>query len=136
MRVVVVDPSRTVLKFIARLLATRNHEVRTFVSAREALEYIILMSCDRDQHKLIEALDSGADDFIGKPPAAEELYARLRSAERLANMQQDLLRLGIDGSPHRRAQSPGVLRKRAASLRARPDALRHRDGHRPFQAHQ
>src|SRR5437016_14657087 len=99
MRVVVVDPSRTVLKFIARLLATRNHEVRTFVSANEALEcvrsdpavgalitseelpasgtsgielcwearllatcrrpiYIILMSCDRDQKKLIEALDS------------------------------------------------------------------------------
>src|SRR5262249_36202986 len=40
MRVVVVDPSRTVLKFIARLLATRNHEVRTFVSAREALECV------------------------------------------------------------------------------------------------
>ncbi len=140
MRVVVVDPSRTVLKFIARLLATRNHEVRTFVAAREALEcvrsdlsvgalitsdellpmsemsgielcwearllatcrrpiYIILMSCDRDQHKLIEALDSGADDFIGKPPVAEELYARLRSAERLANMQQELLRLALTDS--------------------------------------
>ena len=40
MRVVVVDPSRTVLKFIARLLATRNHEVRTFVAAREALECV------------------------------------------------------------------------------------------------
>jgi len=149
MRVVVVDPSRTVLKFIARLLATRNHEVRTFVSAREALEcvrsdlsvgavitsdellpisemsgielcwearllatcrrpiYIILMSCDRDQHKLIEALDSGADDFIGKPPAAEELYARLRSAERLANMQQDLLRLALTDP------LTGVLNRRA-----------------------
>src|SRR6266567_3596859 len=160
MRVVVVDPSRTVLKFIARLLATRNHEVRTFVSAREALEcvrsdlsvgavitsdellpisemsgielcwearllatcrrpiYIILMSCDRDQHKLIEALDSGADDFIGKPPVAEELYARLRSAERLANMQQELLRLALTDSPHRRAQSPGVLRKRSKSAGA------------------
>src|SRR6266581_3962054 len=104
MRVVVVDPSRTVLKFIARLLATRNHEMRTFVAAREALEcvrsdlsvgalitsdellpmsemsgielcwearllatcrrpiYIILMSCDRDQHKLIEALDRVAEE--------------------------------------------------------------------------
>jgi hypothetical protein len=39
MRVVVVDPSRTVLKFIARLLATRN-QVRTFVAAREALECV------------------------------------------------------------------------------------------------
>src|SRR5262249_21135721 len=127
MRVVVVDPSRTVLKFIARLLATRNHEVRTFVSAREALEcvrsdlsvgalvtsdellpmsdmsgielcwearllatcrrpiYIILMSCDRDEHKVIEALDSGADDFIGKPPVAEELHARLRLRSRVGS---------------------------------------------------
>ena len=149
MRVVVVDPSRTVLKFIARLLATRNHEVRTFVAGREALEcvrsdlsvgalitsdellpmsemsgielcwetrllatcrrpiYIILMSCDRDQHKLIEALDSGADDFIGKPPVAEELYARLRSAERLANMQQELLRLALTDP------LTGVLNRRA-----------------------
>src|SRR5262249_56335866 len=111
MRVVVVDPSRTVLKFIARLLATRNHEVRTFVSAREALEclrsdlsvgalvtsdellpmsdmsgielcwearlvatcrrpiYIILMSCDRDEHKLIDALDSAAAAFTANPPS-------------------------------------------------------------------
>src|SRR5436190_14153265 len=149
MRVAVVDPSRTVLKFIARLLATRNHEVCTFVRAREALEcvrsdpsvgalitsdellpmseisgielcwetrllatcrrpiYIILMSCDRDQHKLIEALDSGADDFIGKPPVAEELYARLRSAERLANMQQELLRLALTDP------LTGVLNRRA-----------------------
>jgi two-component system, cell cycle response regulator len=30
--------------------------------------------------RLIEALDSGADEFIGKPPLAEELYARLRAA--------------------------------------------------------
>jgi two-component system, cell cycle response regulator len=166
MRVVVVDPSRTVLKFIARLLATRNHEVRTFVAAREALEcvrsdlsvgalitsdellpmsemsgielcwearllatcrrpiYIILMSCDRDEHKLIEALDSGADDFIGKPPVAEELYARLRSAERLGNMQRDLLRLALTDP------LTGVLNRRAFFENAkeaceRADAARH-----------
>src|SRR5262249_44842046 len=163
MRVVVVDPSRTVLKFIARLLATRNHEVRTFVSAREALEcvrsdlavgalitsdellpmsdmsgielcwearllatcrrpiYIILMSCDRDEHKLIEALDGGADDFIGKPPVAEELYARLRSAERLANMQQDLLRLALTDP------LTGVLNRRAFFENAK-DACQRAEG--------
>ena len=154
MRVVVVDPSRPVLDFIERLLATRNHEVRTFVDPGEALEfvrsdphvgavitsdelrpvsemsgielcwevrllatcrrpiYIILMSCDRDPKKLIEALDSGADDFIGKPPAAEELYARLRSAERLANMQQELLRLALTDP------LTGVLNRRAFFERA------------------
>src|SRR5215470_15006018 len=38
--------------------------------------HIILMSSNYDRGKLAEALDSGADDFIGKPPAPEELYAR------------------------------------------------------------
>jgi diguanylate cyclase (GGDEF)-like protein len=42
---------------------------------------------------LVEALDSGADDFIGKPPMAEELYARLRAAERISSMQRELVRL-------------------------------------------
>jgi two-component system, cell cycle response regulator len=154
MRVVVVDPSPNVLQSIERLLATRNHEVSTFLDAGEALEYlkcdpnvgalitndelrpgsdisgielcwegrlvascrrpiyIILMSCDRDPKKLIEALDSGADDFIGNPPIAEELYARLRSAERLANMQQELLRLALTDP------LTGVLNRRAFFERA------------------
>ena len=54
-----------------------------------------MMSSQYDKRSLIEALDSGADDFIGKPPLAEELYARLRAAERIATMQQELIRLAI-----------------------------------------
>jgi two-component system cell cycle response regulator len=69
--------------------------------------YIILMSSNADEHTIIEALDSGADDFIGKPPAVEELYARLRSAERLASLQRDLIRLAttdpLSGLLNRRA---------------------------------
>src|SRR5512146_3583111 len=65
----------------ARLLATRRR-----------LIYVLMMSSQYDQRSLIEALDSGADDFIGKPPLAEELYARLRAAERLASMQRELIR--------------------------------------------
>jgi two-component system cell cycle response regulator len=55
-----------------------------------------MMSSQYDQRSLIEALDSGADDFIGKPPLAEELYARLRAVERLASTKQSsrLLRAG------------------------------------------
>jgi len=132
MRVVVVDPSRTVLKAVSRLLAIDSHEVSTFLDGPEALAhiksdagvdaliasaelttmsgielcwetrllsgrdraiYIILMSSNSDQKHLINALDSGADEFIGKPPAKEELYARLRSAERLVRLQRELIRL-------------------------------------------
>jgi two-component system cell cycle response regulator len=131
MRVVVVDPSRTVLKAVSRLLAIDGHEVIAFLDGPEALAhiksdaavdaliasaelttlsgielcwetrllsgrdrtiYIILMSSNSDQKHLINALDSGADEFIGKPPAKEELYARLRSAERLVRLQNELIR--------------------------------------------
>jgi two-component system cell cycle response regulator len=64
----------------ARLLATYRRSI-----------YVVLMSSSGDQRQLIEALDSGADDFIGKPPLAEELYARLRAAERIASMQRELV---------------------------------------------
>jgi diguanylate cyclase (GGDEF)-like protein len=65
------------------------------------------MSSNFDQSKLIEALNNGADDFIGKPPATEELYARLRAAERLAEMQKKLVKMAttdyLSGALNRRA---------------------------------
>ena len=66
----------------ARLLATPRRPI-----------YVLMMSSEYDQRALVEVLDAGADDFIGKPPLAEELYARLRAAERLAGMQRELIRL-------------------------------------------
>ena len=132
MHVVVVDPSRTVLKAVSRLLESAGHSVAAFVDAREAFDciksdrevsallasaqlnsmsglelcretrllsgrerpiYIILMSSNSDQQHLINALDSGADEFIRKPPVGEELYARLRSAERLLRLQNELIEL-------------------------------------------
>ncbi|PWT92382.1 MAG: diguanylate cyclase response regulator [Proteobacteria bacterium] len=55
--------------------------------------YIVLMSSNADQKRLINALDGGADEFIRKPPVKEELYARLRSAERQLRLQRELIRL-------------------------------------------
>ena len=146
MRIVLVDPSRTVLKFVTRLLEARQHEVRAFTDGRAALDcikadadvaalitsaepitmsglelcwearvlasgrrpiYVIMMSSNRGAHSLGEALDSGADDFISKPPVADELYARLRAAERFASLQRDLYRLAttdpLTGALNRRA---------------------------------
>src|SRR6185436_2019337 len=133
MRIVLVDPSRTMRLFVTRLLEAGDHEVRPFADGTEALAcmradpevaalitsgeigcgmsglelcwetrvlagrdrpiYVILMSSSIDKSKLGEALDSGADDFISKPPVADELYARLRAAERFGAMQRELVRL-------------------------------------------
>ena len=43
----------------ARLVATCRHPI-----------YVLMMTTQYDQRSLIEALDSGADEFIGKPPLA------------------------------------------------------------------
>jgi diguanylate cyclase (GGDEF)-like protein len=67
-------------------------ETRLLATCRRPI-YVLMMSTQYDQRSLIEALDSGADDFIGKPPLTEELYARLRAAERILSMQRELLRL-------------------------------------------
>ena len=147
MRIVVVDPSRTVLKIVARLLEAGSHETHPFTDGHAALEhiksdpnidalitsvelgtmsgtdlckrvrelssnsrhpvYIVLMSSNYEERKLIEALDNGADDFISKPPATEELYARLRAAERLRAMQRELVRLASTDS------LSGLLNRRA-----------------------
>ena len=133
MRIVLVDPSRTMRLFVTRLLMAGGHEVSPFADGAEALAcmradpevaalitsgeigcgmsglelcwetrvlagrdrpiYVILMSSSVDRNRLGEALDSGADDFISKPPVADELYARLRAAERLGAMQRELVRL-------------------------------------------
>lgn len=146
MHIVVVDPSRVVLKVISSLLVPRGHVVDTFTDSREALDfvttnisvtalitslevrplsglelcwsarllaeahrplYIIAMSSARNARNLAEALDSGSDDFIDKPPGAEELYARLRAAERMTEMQRELIRLAetdtLSGLLNRRA---------------------------------
>ena len=146
MHVALVDPSRTVLKYVTGLLHARQHEVTPFTDGGDALAflqanravsavitsaelgpmagvdlcakarslastrrplYIILMSSNDDRNYLIKALDSGADDFMGKPPVPEELYARLRAAERLISTQTDLLRLATTDS------LTGLLNRRA-----------------------
>jgi two-component system, cell cycle response regulator len=67
-------------------------ETRLLATSRRPI-YVLMISTQFDKKSLVEALDSGADDFIGKPPLAEELYARLRAAERIAIMQRELIRL-------------------------------------------
>ncbi len=84
--------------------------------------YIIAMSSSTDASKSIEALDSGADDFIRKPPVAEELYARVRAAERLKAMHDQLVymatRDALTGLFNRRAFFEYAERQLAESAAA------------------
>jgi len=64
-------------------------QARALAGSRRPL-YILLMSSSDEHNRLVQALDNGADDFICKPPIAEELRARLRAADRMTSMQREL----------------------------------------------
>ena len=63
---------------------------RKLSGARRAL-HVILMSSTDDYYLAVTALDNGADDFIHKPPNPDELRARLRLADRVTLMKQQLI---------------------------------------------
>ena len=66
-------------------------QARALAGGRRPL-YVLLMSSSDEHNRLVQALDNGADDFICKPPIAEELRARLRAADRMTSMQRELFR--------------------------------------------
>ena len=79
---------------------------RKLAEKRRAL-VIIVMSSTEDFGLVVKALDNGADDFIHKPPFAEELRARLRAADRLTSMQRELIKYATIDS------LTGLLNRRA-----------------------
>lgn len=146
MKIVLVDPSRVILKVTAGYLAPAGYDVVPYTDATMALEriradvevevlvtslephgmtgldlcrearrvigsrralHVIVMSSSSEGRHVVEALDSGADDFMGKPPAPEEFLARLRVAKRSTTLQRELIRLatidGLTGIANRRA---------------------------------
>jgi two-component system, cell cycle response regulator len=84
---------------------------RILAGSRRAL-FIIVMSSTEDYGLVVKALDNGADDFIRKPPFAEELRARIRAADRLTMMQRELIKLANTDS------LTGLLNRRAFFERA------------------
>lgn len=69
--------------------------------------FVIVMSSQTNADYLSEALDSGADEFIEKPPSPQALVARLRAAERMLAAQRRLLELA------ERDPLSGLLNRRA-----------------------
>ncbi|MCW1843463.1 diguanylate cyclase [Prosthecomicrobium hirschii] len=106
----VEDPSVDVLITSLELSGMSGFELCwecRVMTKREQQLYILAMSSLAAHERLAEALDSGADDFIGKPPNPEELFARLRAAERFAMTQRQLVRLAT------RDTLTGLLNRRA-----------------------
>ncbi|MBH0238182.1 GGDEF domain-containing protein [Methylobrevis albus] len=86
--------------------------------------HIIVMSSAGSGSKLVEALDSGADDFMRKPVETAELQARLRNAERSIRDRREIVRLAatdpLTGCLNRRAFLTEVDRSVRDSPQAAP----------------
>ncbi|HLA34910.1 MAG TPA: diguanylate cyclase [Rhodocyclaceae bacterium] len=54
--------------------------------------YILIVTGAEDEERLIEAFESGVDDFMSKPFNARVLGARLRAGQRVVRMQQEIQR--------------------------------------------
>lgn len=52
--------------------------------------YLILLTSKADKGDIVEGLDSGADDYLVKPFHSEELRSRLRTGERVLNLERAL----------------------------------------------
>ena len=53
--------------------------------------YLILLSSKGERDDLIEGMESGADDYVIKPPDQHELKVRLRSGTRIIDLQTELV---------------------------------------------
>src|SRR5262245_41197608 len=97
---------------------TRDRDVRTVITSTQPLSisgidlcaaarklsgsrralHVVLMSSTDDYYLAVTALDNGADDFIHKPPNPDELRARLRLADRVTSMKQQLIQYATTDS--------------------------------------
>jgi phosphoserine phosphatase RsbU/P len=57
----------------------------------ERYGYFVLLTSKSEKTEIADGLEAGADDFLTKPVASNELRARLRAGERMLAMQAELL---------------------------------------------
>jgi diguanylate cyclase (GGDEF)-like protein len=67
---------------LCRALRARKSDTHT---------YIILITTRDDPESMLIGLEAGADDFLAKPVAPEELRARLRAGQRIVELQARLI---------------------------------------------
>ena len=52
--------------------------------------YIIMLTATENEDALVEAFDAGIDDYVTKPVSLRVLLARIRAAQRIIGLQQEL----------------------------------------------
>ncbi|MCL2658494.1 MAG: diguanylate cyclase [Betaproteobacteria bacterium] len=52
--------------------------------------YVLVLTGGHDEQHLVEAFESGVDDFMSKPVNPRVLLARLRAAQRVVNLHQEI----------------------------------------------
>jgi len=60
--------------------------------------YVVLLTIHAEKQHLVEAFDAGVDDFIAKPIAPIELFARLRAGFRAVTLHDDLVHKNLGAS--------------------------------------
>lgn len=82
--------------------------------------YVILITARDDPESKIVGLEAGADDFLAKPIAPDELRVRLRAGQRIVELQERLI--GAREQQRRRADRDGLTgvlsRRRALDMLA------------------
>ncbi len=64
-------------------------ELRKF--PERAYTYVVLLTSKEAKEDIVTGLESGADDYLTKPFNADELKARLRTGERILNLEDKLV---------------------------------------------
>ena len=64
---------------------------RIRASERSEYVYIVLLTARSEREDLVEAMEAGADDFLGKPCNPKELKVRLRAGERIIGLERTLV---------------------------------------------
>jgi diguanylate cyclase (GGDEF)-like protein len=61
----------------------------------DRFRYFVMLTVHNQKPQLIEAFKAGVDDFLSKPFDADEVDARLRVAQRIVRLQDDLVRANL-----------------------------------------
>lgn len=83
--IVVTDWAMPKMDGLELAQAIRSHEGIGFT-------YVVMVTAHANIDQLVEAFESGVDDFLAKPIKRAELIARLRAGERIINLQRDVAR--------------------------------------------